>query len=190
MAHGPLVKLMYSKYIKVLKSATLLTYAFKFFTLFFSGVPVQQFVGLRPKMYSLLLQNGDEKKNDKGVSKSVIKNDLKHSMYKDCLFNRSNCNHDMTLIRSDNHNLYCDKVNKTSLSCFDDKGYVKSCGVETLAYRHYDIETVQDLQDLFMCFTCVRIIYTVYNIYTHEDEHLHDQWEDDESDWGGGMRIL
>ena len=92
----------------------------------------------------------------------------------------------MTLIRSDNHNLYCDKVNKTSLSCFDDKHYVKSCGVEALAYGHYDIETVQDLQDLFMCFTCVRIIYTVYNIYTHEDEHLHDQGEDDESVLGGG----
>ena len=35
-------------------------------------------------------------------------------------------------------------------------------------------------------FACARIIYTVYNIYTqcHEDEHLHDQWEDDELDWG------
>ena len=33
-------------------------------------------------------------------------------------------------------------------------------------------------------FACARIIYTVYNIYTqcHEDEHLHDQWEDNESD--------
>lgn len=86
--------------------------------LFFQGVPIQQFVGLRPKMYSLLLNDGSEKKTVKGVSKSVIKSQLKHFMYKDCLHNRTKYNHNMTLIRSDNHDLYCDKVNKTSLSMF------------------------------------------------------------------------
>lgn len=55
----------------------------------------------------------------------------------------------MTLIRSDNHELYCDKINKTSLSCFDDKRFVKSCGIDTLAYGHCDIQTLKNLQDLF-----------------------------------------
>lgn len=100
-------------------------------------------------MYSLLLNNGDEKKTAKGVSKSVIKNKLKHSLYRDCLLNRSKCNHAVTLIRSDNHELYCDKINKTSLSCFDDKEFVKSCGVETLAYGLCDIETLNILKELF-----------------------------------------
>ena len=58
----------------------------------------------------------------------------------------------MTLIRSHNHELYCDRINKTSLSCFDDKRFVKSyAGIETLAYGHCDIETVQNLRDLFTC---------------------------------------
>lgn len=57
----------------------------------------------------------------------------------------------MTLIRSHNHELYCDRINKTSLSCFDDKRFVKSYGIETLAYGHCDIETVQNLRDLFTC---------------------------------------
>ena len=33
-------------------------------------------------------------------------------------------------------------------------------------------------------FLHVHVSFTLYNIYTHEDEHLHDQWEDNESDWG------
>lgn len=69
-------------------------------------------------------------------------------MYRDCLFNKLKYNHTMKLIRSNNHELYCDKVNKISLSCFDDKRFVKSCGVETLAFGHCDITICQNLQDL------------------------------------------
>lgn len=83
-----------------------------------------EFVGLRAKMYSLQLCDGSEKKTAKGVSKSVIKNQLKQSMYKDCLLNRFRYNHGMTLVRSHNHELFCDKIKKTSLSCFDDKRVV------------------------------------------------------------------
>lgn len=56
-------------------------------------------------MYSLILSSGEEKKTAKEVSKSVIKNQLKHSMYRDCLLNRSKYNHTMSLIRSNNHEL-------------------------------------------------------------------------------------
>lgn len=69
-------------------------------------------------------------------------------MYKDCLFNRSKSTHNMTLIRSDHNERFCDNINKTTLSCFDDKRYVKSCGVETLAYGHSDIETLRNLTEL------------------------------------------
>lgn len=113
------------------------------------GVPVEEFVGLRPKMNFLRFVNGEEKKTSKGVSKSVIKNHLRHVMYKDCLFSRSKSTHNMTLIRSDHLELFCDNINKTTLSCFDDKRYVKSCGVKTVAYGHYDIKTLQSLKDLF-----------------------------------------
>lgn len=132
-------------------SSLFFSYAFNFFLnlIFFKGVPVRQFMGLRPKMYSLLLSSGEEKKTAKGVSKSMIKNQLKYSMYRDCLFNKLKYNHTMKLIRSNNHELYnCDKVNKISLSCFDDKRFVKSCGVETLAFGHCDITICQNLQDL------------------------------------------
>lgn len=126
-------------------------YYFRYYKLlsFFKGIPVREFVGLRAKMYSLLFCDGSEKRTAKGVSKSVIRSELKHSMYKDCLLNRSKFSNNMCLIRSQNHELYCDRIKKTSLSCFDDKRYVKSCGIETLAYGHCDIKTLKNLQNLF-----------------------------------------
>jgi hypothetical protein len=99
-------------------------------------------------MYSLLLRNGTEKRTVKGVSKSVIQSELKHSMYKYCLLNRSKTSNNMSPIRSHNHELYCDRIKKISLSSFHDKRYVKSCGVETLAYGHCDIDTLKNLNDL------------------------------------------
>ena len=53
------------------------------------GIPVQEFVGLRPKMYSLLYQEGGrdvEKKTAKYIAKYVTKRHIRHAHYKDCLF--------------------------------------------------------------------------------------------------------
>lgn len=43
--------------------------------------PIEEFIGLRPKMYSLLY-DGMEKKTAKGVKKCVIDKHLKHQAYK------------------------------------------------------------------------------------------------------------
>lgn len=46
------------------------------------SIPMTKFVGLRPK-------NGtSEKRKAKGVSKSVIRSKLRHSSYRECLFQR------------------------------------------------------------------------------------------------------
>ena len=42
-------------------------------------------------------------------------------------------------IKSSNHKTYTQEINKTSLSCFDDKRYIKDDGINTLAYGHKDI---------------------------------------------------
>jgi hypothetical protein len=52
-----------------------------------TSVPMTEFVGLRPKMYSLTF-GPSEKRTAKGVSKSVIRSKLRHSSYKQCLFER------------------------------------------------------------------------------------------------------
>lgn len=64
--------------------------------------PIQEFIGLRPKMYSLLY-DGQEKKTAKGVKKSVIEKDLEHESYKQALFDHSSMKQSLNMIRSVNH---------------------------------------------------------------------------------------
>ena len=40
------------------------------------GLLITEFVGLRPKMYSIKLEDGKEKKTGKGIKKSVLKNEV------------------------------------------------------------------------------------------------------------------
>ena len=46
---------------------------------------VVEFVGLRSKLHSLLLDNGDEKKTCKGIKECVKNNKIRHQNYKDTL---------------------------------------------------------------------------------------------------------
>ena len=46
---------------------------------------IEEFVGLRSKMYSLKTKK-EEMKKDKGVKKNVVKKDISHQDYVDCLF--------------------------------------------------------------------------------------------------------
>ena len=99
-----------------------------------AGVPIVEFVGLKSKMYSYVTAAGKNGKTAKGVKKQVIKNTIKHEDYKKVLFTKTQTRHTMKGIRSDLHQLGTYKINKTSLSCFDDKRYILDDGVSTLAY--------------------------------------------------------
>ena len=46
-----------------------------------------EFVALRPKTYSYLVDDGESDKKAKGTKKCVIKQRLKFNDYKDCLLN-------------------------------------------------------------------------------------------------------
>ena len=96
-------------------------------------------------MYSYLteLDGGDIIKNNKtakGVKKNVIKSDLDHSDYLACLQNNSIEQHKMRTVRSDHHVVSSYEINKTSLSCFDDKRYIFPNGITSYAYGHYSIK--------------------------------------------------
>ena len=52
------------------------------------GNPIREFVGLRAKMYSYVVEKGrKERKKAKGVKKSVLKRKFENQDFKDCLFN-------------------------------------------------------------------------------------------------------
>jgi hypothetical protein len=67
-----------------------------------NGIPMKEFVGLRAKMYSL--EYGDKTMTKaKGVKKYVIEKHIKHSDYRDCLFQCKEYLHRMNSIRSEKH---------------------------------------------------------------------------------------
>ena len=105
-----------------------------------AGIPITEFVGLRSKMYSYVKDNDKGGKTAKGIKKNVIKNDIKHEDYKNVLFNNKQIHHEMKTIRSEKHQLGSFEINKTSLSCFDDKRYIHHNGITSYAYGYYKTE--------------------------------------------------
>jgi hypothetical protein len=103
------------------------------------GIAPVEFVGLRPKMYSLLLPDTMQKATAKGVKRSYAKKYLKHEEYRKCLFDECSTTASFHTIRSKNHQLRTENVIKEALSPFDDKRYLVKGTSDTLAYGHYKI---------------------------------------------------
>ena len=99
----------------------------------FNGNKIDEFVGLKSKMYSLI--SGDcEVNKAKGVNLM-----LKHKEYIDVLFNKKVLRHKVKRILSERHNVGTYLINKVSLSCFDDKRFILNDGINSLAYGHKEI---------------------------------------------------
>ena len=83
---------------------------------------IDEFVCLRSKAYSFKCKNNDENKNKiKGISKSQSKHNKFEENYK-CLFVKEyqkEC--DNYIIRSLSHEMFLQKVKKSTLSILDDK---------------------------------------------------------------------
>ena len=104
-----------------------------------NGNVIDEFVGLRAKLYSYKMFEGEESKKCKGVKKSVVKKSITHEDYKKCLTDRKPQLRKMNVIRSYKHNVFTEEVNKVALSANDDKRYILEDGINTLALGHYRI---------------------------------------------------
>ena len=102
------------------------------------GYPIKEFVGLRPKMYSVLEGDSTEKKTAKGISKSVTRK-MRHEQYFQALFDEQRSTANMTCIRSYKHDVMTVNIKKIGLSPYDDKRYVLDDKVTTLAHGHCSI---------------------------------------------------
>ena len=98
-----------------------------------SGEPIIEFVGLKSKMYSYKTETKNNK-TAKGIKKNVIKSEIDHSNYLDCLQNNEIMHHKIESIRSEYHQISSHEINKVSLSCYDDKRYILDDGITSLAY--------------------------------------------------------
>ena len=82
-----------------------------------------EFVALRPKTYSYLMNDDSEPKKVKGTKKSVIKRMLKLPDYKDCLLNNEIILRSQQRFDREIHNVYTEEINKTIK---DDKMMIKN----------------------------------------------------------------
>ena len=106
-----------------------------------AGKIIKEFVGLRAKLYSYKMYEGEEEiKKCKGIKKQVVESSISHEDYKTCLLTGKEQLRKQNILRSYNHEVYTEEVNKVALSALDDKRYILKDGVHTLAWGHYKIK--------------------------------------------------
>ena len=104
-----------------------------------ADVAIEEFFGLKPKMYSILVDDSNEHKKAKGVNKNVVAK-ISHNEYKDVLLNNKCLRHSINRIQTKNHRIETNEINKISLSCFNDKIHILSNGYYRLALGYLIIK--------------------------------------------------
>ena len=86
------------------------------------GVAVEELVRVKPKLYSVLIDDSSEHKKAKGVNINVVAT-IRHNEYKHVLSNYKCLRHSVNRIQSKDHRIGTNDIKKISLCCFDDKIY-------------------------------------------------------------------
>ena len=105
-----------------------------------AGKRIKEFVGLRAKLYSFIMEDGKENKRCKGVKKQVVESSITHEDYKTCFRTGKEQLRKQNILRSYEHEVFTEEVNKIALSALDDKRHILSDGIHTLAWGHYKIK--------------------------------------------------
>ena len=100
------------------------------------GKQITKFVGLRSKLYSYEMADGAQVKKCKGIRKYIIKNEITIEDFEECLFSGKSQFRAMNTIRSRQHNVGTERVNKTALSADDDKRIILKDKITTMAIGH------------------------------------------------------
>ena len=109
-----------------------------------AGKVIKEFVGLRAKLYSYKMDEGKENKRCKGIKKAVVEKSIRHEDYKTCLETGREQLRRQNIIRSYEHTLYTEEVNKIALSAADDKRYLLKDTYDTLAWGHHRIRDLEN----------------------------------------------
>ena len=85
---------------------------------------------------------GFEEKKYKGVIKNVTKRSIQFDDYRECLFSRTKQHRKINVIRSHCHEIYTEEISKIDHSFDDDKRFIMTDGIHTLAYGHKNLKTL------------------------------------------------
>ena len=105
----------------------------------YGGAIIDQFTGLKLKMYSIKKINSSESSTTKGINIATEFNE-----FKDVLFNKKVIRHKMKRIQAKKRKIGTYEIDKIFLSCFDDRRYILDDGVNSLAYFHKDCNKKRD----------------------------------------------
>ena len=97
-------------------------------------VAIEQFAVLKPKMCSFLIDNNEHKKA-KRVNKNVVAT-VGYKEYKYVLLNKKYIRHSMNIIQCKDRRMGTYEINKISMSCFDNKIYIRNNGYAGLVLRY------------------------------------------------------
>ena len=85
------------------------------------GKIMKEFVALKAKAYTYLMEDDNDHKKAKGAKKCVIKRELLFENYKNSFFNDETILKSQQRFKSDYHEVYTEEVTKIALSSNDDK---------------------------------------------------------------------
>ena len=102
-------------------------------------VQIKEFIGLRAKLYSILLDDENEKRATAGVKRNVAEKKLRHVKFQDVFDNQNMFDITQRVIRHQKHVLYTEEKTRVGLSAYDDKRYILNDMQSTLPYGHWRI---------------------------------------------------
>ena len=100
------------------------------------GKIITEFVTLRPKTYSYLINDCREDKKAKGTNKCGIKRMIKFNDYKNCLLKDEVILKSQQSFISKKHDVYTENINKIALSNNDDKRIESSDKITSYPYGY------------------------------------------------------
>lgn len=108
------------------------------------GVPMKKFIGIRSKVYTYECVNDKRENRAKGVKRYIV-DELTTDEYEQSLND-----HDLRIIKNQNlfrtrlHRIYTENMNKVALNSNDDKRIILEDKVNTLAYGHEWLDTIDE----------------------------------------------
>ena len=93
--------------------------------------PPPSWIGLKPKIYSFIVDGSSDYKKAKGANKYVVAT-VSHNEYKDVLLNNKCLRHSMNKIQSNNHRIGTYEISKIYLPCSGDKMHILHNGYDRL----------------------------------------------------------
>ena len=96
---------------------------------------LKEFVGLKPKIYSYLVDGNGKHKKVKSVSKNVVAT-ISHNEFKNVLFNKKCLRYSVNKIQRKDHRIGVYEINKVFFLCFSGKIYIQNNGCDGIAFGY------------------------------------------------------